>query len=292
MTPQPKRSPAAGGLRPSAGSPSAVSPNSSRNRGPAAAKRAAGVSDRWNWRAPCSRNTRYIVGPRTRSTSCTAANWSLSVRVQSSRTSATGTSSATAKVRSRSEKRSPPPRASEPTAAPATTRRSFSARVNTRSRRASLCSTVNMTARIVNRAASQLLESGRESAVEAPASRPVRLPGCDSDGHSRSHHVEIPGSTSGARRAELGCDRLALRARRPTQGGVEACYTLQGRHIGHRAGRALDDNVDVVERHRDRTLRVGDQVSTLAGSRSAREIELAVHPYSAHRSDVWASVWV
>jgi len=33
-----------------------------------------------------------------------------------------------------------------------------------------------MTARIVNRAASHLLESGRESAVEAPASRPVGLP--------------------------------------------------------------------------------------------------------------------
>src|SRR2546428_6207047 len=163
MTPQPKRSPAAGALGPAAGSPSAVSPNSSRNRGPAGAKRAAGVSDRSNWRASGNRNTRYIVGPRSRSTRCTAANSSLSVRVQSSRTSATGTSSATAKVRSRSEKRSPPPNAREPTTAPATTRWSFSARVNTRSRRASRWSTVNTIAWIVDRAASQLLESQSQS---------------------------------------------------------------------------------------------------------------------------------
>src|SRR5947208_4643417 len=167
-TPHPKGSPPAGGLRPSTGSPSAVSPNSTRNRGLAAAKRAAGVSDRSSWRASGSRNTRYIVGPRSRSTRCTAAISSLSVRVQSSRTSARSTSSATAKVRSRSEKRSPPPTASEPTAAPATTRRSFSARVKTLSRRASRCSTVNTTPRIVDRAASQLLESRSQSLTEFP----------------------------------------------------------------------------------------------------------------------------
>src|SRR5690242_17024358 len=72
-----------------------------------------------------------------------------SVRVQSSRTSITATPSATAKVRSRSEKRSPPPSASDPTSAPATTRLSLPAMASTWSRRASRCSTVNMDGRIV-----------------------------------------------------------------------------------------------------------------------------------------------
>src|SRR2546423_295210 len=84
-----------------------------------------------------------MVGPASRSTSCTAQSSSTSVRVQSPRTSAIGTWSATPKVRSRSEKRSPPPTASEPTAAPATTRSSSSASRSRRSRRASRCSTVN-----------------------------------------------------------------------------------------------------------------------------------------------------
>src|SRR5438876_11988 len=67
----------------------------------------------------------------------------MSVRVQSSSTSEVGTWSAMPKVRSKSEKRSPPSTASEPTAAPATTRSSRSATRSTCSRRASRCSTVN-----------------------------------------------------------------------------------------------------------------------------------------------------
>src|SRR5512133_761865 len=84
-----------------------------------------------------------MVGPRSRSTSCRASASSTRVRVQSSRTSATDASSAIPNVRSRSEKRSPLPAASEPTAAPATTRSSSAASRSTRSRSASRCSTVN-----------------------------------------------------------------------------------------------------------------------------------------------------
>src|ERR671923_241538 len=84
-----------------------------------------------------------MVGLRSRSTSCTASSSSTSVRVQSPSTSAVGTSSAMANVRSRSEKRSPLSTASEPTAAPATTRSSSRASCSTQSRRASRCSTVN-----------------------------------------------------------------------------------------------------------------------------------------------------
>src|SRR5437867_4231097 len=67
----------------------------------------------------------------------------MSVRVQSSSTAATGTWSAMPKLRSRSEKRSPPSTASEPTTAPATTRASASASRSRCSRTASRCSTVN-----------------------------------------------------------------------------------------------------------------------------------------------------
>src|SRR5919201_64608 len=84
-----------------------------------------------------------MVGSRSRSARRTASSSSMSVRVQSSRTSATCTWSAMAKVRSKSEKRSPPSTASDPTAAPATTRSSSSAIRSRRSRRASRCSTVN-----------------------------------------------------------------------------------------------------------------------------------------------------
>src|SRR5437763_2284976 len=84
-----------------------------------------------------------MVGSCTRSASCSAPSSSMSVVVQSSRTSVTATWSAMPKVRSRSEKRSPSPTASEPTAAPATTRSSSSASRSTRSRRASRCSRVN-----------------------------------------------------------------------------------------------------------------------------------------------------
>src|SRR5215211_7576778 len=69
----------------------------------------------------------------------------MSVCVQSASTSATRACSATPKVRSRSEKRSPSSTASEPTAAPSTMRSSSCASLNTRSRRASRCSTVNTT---------------------------------------------------------------------------------------------------------------------------------------------------
>src|SRR4051794_13667010 len=159
MTPQPKRS-AAGGGSGAIPLPWAVSPNRRRNRGPAGAKCAAGVRDRSSWGASGSRKTREIVCPCSRSARGTAPSSSLNVRVQSSRISETGTPSATAKVRSRSEKRSPPPRASEPTAAPATTRRSCLARASTRSRWASRCSTVNTTER------SALPLVGQELAVE------------------------------------------------------------------------------------------------------------------------------
>src|SRR2546423_2846468 len=84
-----------------------------------------------------------MVGSRTRSASCTAPSSSMSVIVQSSRPSVTARWSAMPKVRSKSEKRSPPPTASDPTAAPATTRSPPSASRSTRSRSASRCSTVN-----------------------------------------------------------------------------------------------------------------------------------------------------
>ncbi len=89
-----------------------------------------------------------MVGPRARSARCTASSSSMSVRVQSLNTAATGTWSAIPKVRSKSEKRSPPSTASEPTAAPATTRSSSAASRSRCSRRASRCSTVNTSARV------------------------------------------------------------------------------------------------------------------------------------------------
>ena len=78
--------------------------------GGAVGKRAAGVSERSNWSASGNRNPRgrWAVGPRSRSVRCIAPSSSLSLRVQSSSTSATGTRSAMANVRSRSQKRSPP----------------------------------------------------------------------------------------------------------------------------------------------------------------------------------------
>jgi len=151
-TPHPKRSPATDGVpmkisRATGGVESpesvAVSPKSSRKFGPAGRNRAAGVNERSSWSASGSRKTRNVVGPRSRSKRRTAPSSPTSVRVKSSSTPATGTSSATPKVRSRSENRSPLPTASEPTAAPATTRSSSSASPSRRSRRASRCSTMN-----------------------------------------------------------------------------------------------------------------------------------------------------
>src|SRR5215211_7854463 len=67
----------------------------------------------------------------------------MSLRVQSLSTAATGTWSAMPKLRSRSEKRSPPSTASEPTAAAATTCSSASASRSRRSRTTPRCATVN-----------------------------------------------------------------------------------------------------------------------------------------------------
>ena len=96
------------------------------SRDPAAARPAAGTRGRWS----ATRRARRGV---------TASNSSTSVRVQSSSTSASRIPSAMPKVRSRSETRSPPSTASEPTMAPATTRSSRAPSPSTRSRRSSRC---------------------------------------------------------------------------------------------------------------------------------------------------------
>src|SRR5207237_2528063 len=102
----------------------------------------------------------------------------MSVRFQSLSTSATGTWSAMLKVRSKSEKRSPPSTASEPTAAPATTRSSSSASRSRRSRRASRCSTVNTmrdpTSAVSRTAPADLGRGHRDTPSEDSTSRGIR----------------------------------------------------------------------------------------------------------------------
>ena len=85
-----------------------------------------------------------MVGPAGKSNKWTASNSLARLRVQSSSTSDTSRPSATAKVRSRSDQRSPSLRASEPTIAPATTRVSDEANSSTRSRTRSRSSTLKM----------------------------------------------------------------------------------------------------------------------------------------------------
>ncbi len=60
---------------------------------------------------------------------------------------------------------------------------------------------------------------------------------------------------------------------------------LRGRHIADPARRAIDDNIDVVQRDRKRAIRIGGEVLAFASAGSAREVELVIDPWRAHRRD-------
>src|SRR5829696_846131 len=123
----------------------------------------------------------------------------MSVPVQSLSTSVTGTWSAMPKLRSRSEKRSPPSAASEPTAAAATTCASASASRSRRSRTASRSSTVNTR--------HESIAAGDPAAPAQPRSRRQ---------DPRTARRRAPGSPSASQQPQANQQTAA---RRPPYGG-------------------------------------------------------------------------
>src|SRR2546421_3287824 len=162
----------------------------------------------------------------------------MSVRFQSLSTSATGTWSAMLKVRSKSEKRSPPSTASEPTAAPATTRSSSSASRSRRSRRASRCSTVNTmrdpTSAVSRTAPADLGRGHRDTPSEDSTSRGIRqtVP-------SRQSHSNM----------SISCSDCEGRARQLVlEAVIEADALLPGKRMGMMGVVGRDEVQDGVAR--------------------------------------------
>src|SRR5438270_10512742 len=118
--------------------------------------------------------------------------------------------------------------------------------------------------------------------IKAPAGRAIGLLRRHPECRDGRHDVQLPRRGPGTGGAEFGREGAIDGAGGPTLGCVAGRESLERCRVRHLLGPALDGQVEALEHHRKRAVRLGGQVAALARTGPAGEIELAVHPERAH----------